>query len=116
MSRSLAGNPYINIPEEQRRSNELRKQTIGKWTDRQKQLDKAISAEEERYRQQTGQRSIPVTQQNLNILMQRVGANPGEENFCRERMKVYYDVGESLKQGEDFLQDLNEKMRQWGGG
>jgi hypothetical protein len=110
----LAGNPYINIPEEQRRANELRKQTLGKWNDRQRQLDRAISAEEEQYQQQTGQRSIPMTQQNLTILMQRVGAKPEEENFCRERMKVYYDVGESIKQADDLLQEINEKMRQWG--
>jgi hypothetical protein len=112
-SKSFAGNPYIDIPAEQRRANELRRQTIGKWTDRQRQLDRAISQEEEAYRQQTGQRSIPVTPQNQAILMQRIGAQPHEDEFVLERMKVYQNVGESLQNGEELLEEIDQKMREW---
>ena len=66
-------------------------------TPRQQQLERAIGAVEQEYKANTGQYFIPVSDENVRAMMQRVGARPHEAGWVRYRMEDYATFGRNLQ-------------------
>ncbi len=60
---------------------------------KQEKLTSAIETEEEAYYKQTGS-CVPLSPENLNSMMQRIGAEPNEAAFVQAEMVKYYKAYE----------------------
>ena len=110
---TLAGNPYINVPEQQRLSQEAWQHYWNSLTPRQQYLVNSIGQVESNYYKQYG-RHIPINQTNLYELMRIVGARRGEENFVLHRMQVYVNVDETIEQADDLIERILNDPIIWG--
>lgn len=110
---TLAGNPYINIPEQQRLSQEAWQHYWNSLTPRQQYLVNSIGQVEGNFYKQHG-RHIPINQTTLYELMGIVGARQGEENFVLHRMQVYADVDETIRQTDDLIERILNDPIIWG--
>jgi hypothetical protein len=113
-SPAAAENPYINIPEQQALANQARIHWWNSLTDRQKYLVRAVSQEEDAYREAKGT-AIPLNQRNLVILMQRIGAQPNETQFVSQRMQVHQNVDADIKRADDLINRITNDPVIWGG-
>ena len=110
---TVAGNPYINVPEQQRLSQEAWQHYWNSLTPRQQYLVQSIGKVESNYYNQHG-RHIPINQTNLYELMRIVGARQGEENFVLHRMQVYVNVDETIRKTDDLIDTIMKDRRIWG--
>lgn len=98
-----AENPYINMPEMQRLSNEARQQWWNSLTPRQRQLVRLVGLVENQYKTQTRQPYIPLTRQNLRLVVQAIGASEREAGFVDQRMRVHAQAGKVIASVDRFL-------------
>ena len=98
-----AENPYMNIPEMQRLSNEARQQWWNSLTPRQRQLVRLVGLVEDQYKTKTRQPYIPLTRQNLRLVVQGIGASEREAGFVDQRMQIHARAGRAIASVDRFL-------------
>jgi hypothetical protein len=99
-----ATNPYINIPEMQRLSREAWERWWSSLDQRQQQIVKAVSLEEEAYRRATGNRYIPINQENLIVLLRRIGAQDQDRALVLQRMQVHAAAQDAMARVDRMLE------------
>lgn len=105
---------YINWPETWRQWNELQhlnQQWWNRLSPREQYIVRAVDTVEQAYVKQNGTTCIPVNQQNLNVMMNYIGAGASEENFVLGRMQKFCQVGNVLQQSENTINEIERQMQ-----
>ena len=110
---AMAGNPYINIPEQQRLSREAWQHYWNSLSPRQQYLVKAVGEVETNYYERHD-KHIPINERNLNEVMKAVGARTHEANFILHRMQVYKEFDDAMEKSDKLIKDIMNDSRIWG--
>lgn len=105
---------YINWPETWQQWYELQNLNQQWWNSlspRAQYLVKAVDTVEQVYTKQTGNVCIPITQQTLGEMMYYIGAVPNEAEFVLGRMQKSCQVGNTIRQADDVINDIERQMQ-----
>lgn len=105
---SAQSQSYMNIPEQMRLANEARQLWWNSLSPRERTLVRAVGRAEQAHTEETGEPYIPVTDENVVLVMQLVDAEEGEAGFVRERLQVHARAAETIADVDTSL----EYMRQ----
>jgi len=109
-SDAIAGNPYINVPEQMRLANEAAQLWWNSLTAEQKRLERGISSAYNRASQQG--ETIPVTARNVSAMMTHLDAHPEDEDFV-ERMRYHVRIQQVLNETNEKLECMRKNANWW---
>lgn len=79
-------------------------------TERQKHLDRSIRSLLEATKKGYAIHNIPVTQNNVALIMQKIGAKPSEASFVEQRMLLYVNCDEKVRKADEYLEYIQKRF------
>jgi len=109
---TMAANPYINVPEQQRLSREAWQHYWNSLSPRQQHLSKSIDSIENNYYSKNG-RYITITRQTLNQVMNAIGATPSEADFVLSRMRAFIEADKAVENADRLIEGIMNNPLIW---
>lgn len=114
LHQAIAANPYMPDPAiQQYQAQQAWQHLYNSWTPRQRQLHKSITGIENAYFNQTG-RHVPVTNQNVQVIMNKIGAQPNERDFVIQRMRAHENATQAIDKADRLIDSIMNDRRIWG--